>query len=122
DEVYVCAFPCSGEKWQVSVDGGQIPTWSPATHELFFRTEDAGRIMGAKYAETSSSFTPDRPRVWLEKRLANPRTGRNLDGARDGKGIIALVPVDRPEEQEPRSHVIFLENFFDELRRRTSSR
>jgi len=36
----------------------------------------------------------------------------------DGKRIAALMPVETPKGQQTQNHVIFLENFFDELRRR----
>jgi hypothetical protein len=29
-----------------------------------------------------------------------------------------LMPIDAPEDQKAESHVIFLENFFDEVRRK----
>jgi hypothetical protein len=38
--------------------------------------------------------------------------------APDGKRIVTLMTVGAPESQQPQNHVIFLENFFDELRRR----
>ena len=42
----------------------------------------------------------------------------NYDLAPDGKRIAALMPVETAEGQKAQSHVIFLENFFDEVRRR----
>ena len=36
----------------------------------------------------------------------------------DGKQIAALMPVETAEAQNAQSHVIFLENFSDELRRK----
>jgi hypothetical protein len=44
--------------------------------------------------------------------------GTNYDVAPDGKRIVALMPVEALEAQSAKNHVIFLENFFDELRRR----
>ena len=41
----------------------------------------------------------------------------NYDFAPDGKHIAALLPVETAEGQNAQSHVIFLMNFFDELRR-----
>jgi hypothetical protein len=38
--------------------------------------------------------------------------------APDGKRVAVLMPADSPESQQSQSQVIFLENFFDELRRR----
>jgi len=118
DQVYVRPFPGPGGSQMISTNGGQIPLWSPNGHELFFRTENGDRIMVAGYRLQNSSFVAESPRVWCERRLANPRTGRNFYLAPDGKRIIALIPVEAPDEQTSRNHVIFLENFFDELRRR----
>jgi eukaryotic-like serine/threonine-protein kinase len=115
-QVYVRAFPDRGGKWQISNDGGLYPTWSRNGRELFFRTED-NRIMVAAYTGKGDSFVPDKPRVWSEKRIGDTGfNGLNYDVAPDGKRIAALMPVERSEQQQ--SHVIFLENFFDELRRR----
>ena len=38
--------------------------------------------------------------------------------APDSKRIAALMPVETKEGQQAQNHVIFLENFFDELRRK----
>jgi hypothetical protein len=38
--------------------------------------------------------------------------------APDGKRIAALMPAEAPEDQKAQSHVIFLMNFFDEVRRK----
>ena len=65
------------------------------------------------------SFVADKPRVWSDKRLGGIAGAvRGYDLAPDGKRIAALMPVDTPEAQKAQNHVIFLENFFDELRRR----
>jgi hypothetical protein len=36
--------------------------------------------------------------------------------------VVALMPVEGPEARQAQSHVIFLENFFDELRRKAPLR
>ena len=54
-----------------------------------------------------------------EKRLANLGIIPNYDVAPDGKRIAALMTAEAPQAQRAQSHVIFLENFFDEVRRRT---
>ena len=41
-QVYVMTFPEAGGKWQVSLDGGGRPTWSPDGRELFYFAK--GRI------------------------------------------------------------------------------
>ena len=117
-QVYVRAFPDRGGKRQISNDGGLYPTWSRNGRELFFRTED-NRIMVAAYTGEGDSFVPDKPRVWSEKRIADTGfNGLNYDVAPDGKRIVALMPAETPDEQKAQNRVIFLQNFFDELRRR----
>jgi len=117
-QVYVRAFPDMGGKWQISNAGGTWLEWSRNGRELFFRTLD-NRIMVASYTVKGDSFMADKPRFWSEKQLADFGPGvPNYDLAPDGKRIAALMPIVGPEAQQAQNHVIFLENFFDELRRR----
>jgi hypothetical protein len=74
------------------------------------------RIMVAGYTVKGDSFVPDKPRLWSEKALANTvNFSKNVDLASDGKRVVAVLPAEGGESQH---HVVFLENFFDELRRR----
>jgi serine/threonine-protein kinase len=117
-QVYVRAFPDKGGKWQISNAGGIYPEWSRGGRELFFRTDD-NHIMVAAFTVKGDSFVADKARVWSEKRIANSGpAGTNYDVAPDGKRIAALMPADAPGAQSAPNQVIFLENFFDELRRR----
>jgi Tol biopolymer transport system component len=118
-EIYVRAFPNRGGKWQISSGGGAYPMWSRTEHGLFFETVD-NRVMVATYAVKGDSFVPDKPRLWSEKRLAGGRSNsiKNVDLAPDGKRVAVLMPADTLESQQAQNHVIFLENFFDELRRK----
>jgi hypothetical protein len=112
------AFSDKGGKWQISNAGGTLPKWSRGGRELFFRTLD-NRIMVASYTVKGDSFVTDKPRVWSEKQLADfGPIVPNYDLAPDGKRIAALIPIERPEAQQAQTHVVFLMNFFDELRRR----
>ena len=118
-QVYVRAFPDNGGKWQISNNGGVYPEFSPNGRELFFRTEDSRTIMTASYSTKGDSFVADRPRIWSEKWIGNTGlNGFNFDIAPDGKRIAALMSVNAPETKQSQSHVIFLENFADELQRK----
>ena len=110
------SFPDKGGKWLISTSSGAVPVWSPNGRELFYRTEDQ-RIMVVTYSATGDVFVAEKPRLWTEKRLA-VNNGRNFDIAPDGKRFVALMPADASEEQKTQSHVIFLQNFFYEVRRR----
>jgi len=118
-QIYVRAFPDKGGKWQISNSGGGYPMWSRNGRELFFETLD-NRIMVAAYAVKGDSFVADKPQLWYEKPLTGAvNVSKNVDLAPDGKRIVALMPVQTAEGQKAQNHVIFLENFFDEVRRRT---
>jgi len=120
-QIYVRAFPDNGGKWQISNSGGIYPMWSRGTlgagHDLFFETLD-NHIMAAAYTVKGDSFVTDKPRVWSEKKLGGIGGQRNVSIAPDGKRIAALLPIKAQEAQRSQSQVVFLLNFFDELRRR----
>ena len=78
-------------------------------------------IMMATYTVKGDSFVADKPRAWSEKQIGGVVGSNNVDLAPDGKRIIALMPVETSEAQKAQSHVIFLMNFFDEVRRRTAT-
>jgi serine/threonine-protein kinase len=115
-EVYVRAFPppASGQggKWQVSNNGGTSPRWSRAGRELVYQAGE--QILTASYSVKGDSFVAEKPRVWIAKLNAT-----EWDLAPDGKRVLALTEVVNPGEGLKQEHeVVFLENFFDELRRR----
>jgi hypothetical protein len=93
------------------------PAWSRTGRQLFFESLD-NQIMVADYTVEGDSFIGDQPRVWSEIRLANLGLFKNFDIAPDGKHIVALLPAEGGEVQQSRHHLVFLMNFFDELRRR----
>ena len=115
-QVYVEAFPHKGAKRQVSIDRGGYPAWSRSGNELFFwGLGRDGPLMVASYRTRGDAFVPDQPRVY-SKKVVGFGTTRSYDPAPDGKHIVALAAADTAEG--PHDRVIFLLNFFDELRRR----
>jgi serine/threonine-protein kinase len=121
-EIYVRAFPDMGGKWQLSNSGGSYPEWSRNNHEIFFRSPD-DQIMVVTYTTKGDSFAADKPRVWSESRLASfGAVGtKSYDLSPDGKRIAAVMPAVVPETETAQNHVVFLMNFFDEVRRRTGT-
>jgi serine/threonine protein kinase/Tol biopolymer transport system component len=115
NEVYVRTFPPQssgqGGKWQVSTGGGTMPRWSRSGHELFYQS--GGQILAATYTVRNDIFVADNPRVWIAK-----LGGTAWDLAPDGKRLAVLTPVDSTEVPKPEHEVVFILNFFDELRRR----
>ena len=115
-EVYVRPFPGPGGRWQISTGGGLFPLWSRSGRELLFQTLD-NRVMAVGYTGKGDSFTAGKPRLWTETRLRPLATLSNYDLAPDGKRLAAMVGGDASGQKEP-THLTFLLNFFDELRRR----
>jgi serine/threonine-protein kinase len=74
--------------------------------------------MVARYAMNGDSFLVEKPRMWSERRLATVGLRTRYDLSPDGKSVVALMPDESPEGQKTQNHLIFLLNFFDELRRR----
>jgi hypothetical protein len=74
--------------------------------------------MMAAYAVKGDSFVADKPRMWSEKQLGTSGGRKNVDLAPDGKRIATLMPVEAEEGPQTQSHVTFLENFVDDVRRK----
>ena len=117
--VYVTAFPGGGRQWQISDDGGSYPAWSRHGHEIYFWQVDdqqpGSRLMVASWQARDGAFVAEKPRPWTGRTMVSFSTTRSYDPAPDGR-IVALMPADGPAAGQDR--VIFLLNFFDELRRR----
>ncbi len=120
-EVYVRTFPSppSGRsgKWLISNNGGQSPRWSRSTHQLMYQSGD--QIMAATYTMKDDTFVADKPRVWIAKlgaAFAAPLA--NWDLAPDGTRALVVARAESEEAPKPDHEVVFLQNFFDELRRR----
>ena len=115
NEVYVRPFPGPGGKWQISTDGGTYPSWSRARHELFYNTLDQ-RIAFASYAVEGDVFRADKPRLWSSERFALRVRQRSIDLHPDGdRFALAAVPAEAAAARQDK--VVFIFNFFDELRR-----
>jgi hypothetical protein len=94
------------------------PTWSRTKRELFYSTLDQ-QIMVAPYAVDGDSFRPEKPRLWADTRfLPRARTGptRSLDLHPDGTRF-ALAPAADAPATGRQDRIVYLANFFDELRR-----
>jgi serine/threonine-protein kinase len=74
--------------------------------------------MAAGYTAKGDSFAAAKPRVWSEIRLKDSADSSNYDLAPDGRRLAAFLAGDESSDQKPPTHLTFLLNFFDELRRR----
>ena len=116
EEIYVRPFPLSasgqGGKWQISTGGGRSPQWSPNGREILYQSGD--QVMSVEYTVQGDRFVPGKPRVWRDKLSA----AAAFDLAPDGKHVVVLTTATGGDAARPEHSVMFLQNFFDELRRR----
>jgi serine/threonine-protein kinase len=123
-EVYVRPFPggISGSgKYQISTGGGVSPAWSRDGRELLFATPD-DRLMSVSYTVKNGSFVPGKLRLWTPSALrrmdvVNAYGSNYYDLAPDGKRVAAFTS-EAGSGMTPVTHLNFLVNFFDEVRRR----
>lgn len=115
NEVYVRPFPGPGGRWQVSTEGGRNASWSRDGRELLFESFDR-RVMTAAYPANGDAFVVRKPRAWAETRLRQTNGTYSYDLTPDGKRMAAIPAGD--SEEKPLTHLTFLLNFFDELRRK----
>ena len=62
-EVYIQAYPSSGRKWRVSLDGSSAPQWNPQGQELFYRS---GERMMVVDVDTKAELSLGTPRPLFE--------------------------------------------------------
>lgn len=85
-------FPPASGKWQVSINGGTLPTWTADQREILFLGLD-GRLMTAG-VRTTGSFERNEPRALfvLPTPAMNGVTNyRQFAVSKDGKRILANV-------------------------------
>ncbi len=113
-EVYVRPFPGPGGKWQISTAGGIQPTWSRNGKELAYRANQT--LMVASYAADGDSFRAEKPRPLPGRVPLREPDSRQFDLHPDGQRFAVLkVPDDQLEVRQDK--VVFILNFFDEMRR-----
>jgi hypothetical protein len=95
----------------ISNNGGVHPRWSANGRDLLY--VEGERIMSVTYKVNGDTFVPDKPRVLIEK------AGRQWDLAPDGR-VALIEPVESQSDTVPAAehHVVFLEHFSDEVRRK----
>jgi hypothetical protein len=106
-EIYV--RPASGEdrKWQISVEGGTFPVWSPAGDEIFFLR--GPQVLTAPVSAKGDELVAGQPKVLF----TNHRVIA-YDVARDGKRL--LVAEDPNPSAQPGLDVVV--NWSAEVRRK----
>ena len=119
--IYVRPFPNIDDGlWNVSLDLGVNPVWSPDGCELFFRRREDLMVAEIEAEPTFSSRTPA-PLLSLSAfGLGSPTNQHRFDLAPDGARFITLKRGDVTSE-EPSNGLIYVQNWFEELTERVST-
>lgn len=108
-QVYVQAFPETGERVQVSTDGGREPVWAPNGSEVYFRN-------GTKFMAADVKVRPalgvGKPRLLFEGEFV--LTHHDYGILPDGRHFIMIQPVGKTPAAE--LHVVV--NWPEELKAR----
>ena len=107
-EIYLCHFPASPGKWQVSTEGGTEARWNPNGRELFYRN---GEKLMAVNVDPRGELVLGKPRLLFER----PLLREGYDVAPDGQ---RFAMVDQSESDPAPTQLNLVLNWFQELERR----
>ena len=117
-EVYIQPYPGPGPKTPVSIGGGEEVRWSADGSELYYRN---GQSLMAVPIQTGSTLVVGRPQPLFDDTFRN---GVAINGAReydvgpDGRFLMMRVGTADPNvDPNQYDHFVFVDNWFDELRR-----
>jgi hypothetical protein len=113
--VYVSPFPApegAESRVQISSGGGLRPVWAPKASEVLYHID--GRIMAVPYSTSGGSFVAEKPRPWSS---ADVTGVIGFDVAPDGR-VVIIVPAAAGKTSQSEHMIGFMQNVFDELRRR----
>ena len=118
-QIFVQPYPSTGEKHQVSTDGGTYPLWSPDGKQLFYLWDDQFYVVDVR---TETPFSVSKPsKLPITGIIQPPRSQRNYDITPDGKQFLAVVLASAQGETNlrlPRAQLNVVLNWFEELKQR----
>ena len=110
NEIYVQPFPATGEKWQISTDGGTDPIWTKNGNGIFYHNDL--RIYFVKII----SYTPfkyDSPRVYYSGSFINA-VSRSIGVDENEDRVLILEQV---RGSQLSTEAIVTLNWFEEVKR-----
>ena len=111
-EVYVRAFPGPSGQWQISTGGGREPRWTSAGRELVYR--NGQQMLVVDIRTRGDALEAGAPRVLFEGTFEISGADRHYDVTPDGQRFLMLLPDARGSSS---SHVVVVQNWFEELKR-----
>ena len=121
-EVYVQPYPGPGKREVISANGGTQPVWT-GRELLYWETGTMTKLMAVDVA-FDPAFRAGRPRVvleWMTSRYPPGAGPRAFDVTPDGKRFLMIQQRD-DASQPPMTHIVLVQNWFEELKRRVRAR
>ena len=120
EEVYVRPFPDVDKgQWQISTTGGDTPLWSPDGGELFYMSGDAVVAIPVNTEDQSFQILGN-PKVLFRGPYAcltkNVSDAISWDISPDGKRFLMIKEADPPASDAVSRKIIFVTNWFKELK------
>ncbi len=109
-EIYVQPFPATSEKWQLSVNGGTDPIWSPDGRRIYYHNNLQISFVEVNYDE---NLEFGRPQVYYSGPFLNI-VSRSLSISPNGERLLILEPI---RGNLIATEVIVTLNWFEELKR-----
>jgi len=106
NEVFIQAYPSSGRKWRVSVDGGTAPQWNPQGQELFYRSGERVMVVDV---DTKEEWSLGAPRVLFETSAIFASI------LPDGQGFVTIQRSETASNFP--DQLILVQNWTEELKR-----
>ena len=118
--IYVKPFPNIDDGlWRVSPDFGVHPMWSPDGRELFYRSRTDFMVAQIETEPTFSPRIPEPLFSLLPGMIGSAANGRRFDIEPNGdRFIVRARGADAQTGDEPFNGLIFVDNWFEELRER----
>ena len=119
NEVYAQPYPGPGERHLISNNGGEQPAWGADGRELFYVQRESGSRLQKLLAvriSTAPEFEAGVPHTVFEHADLAIAWGRSYDVSPDGQRFLIALTKDRPADLAP-TQMIFVQNWFDELKR-----
>ncbi len=121
NEVFIGPFPAlESSRRQVSSGGGTRPLWSRDGSEIFF-LDGRGYLAAARVTTRDGALVIGRPEVLFETAyVVPPVVGRSYDVSLDGTRFLMIKA--RQAEDGAANRIVYVQNWFDELRRLAPAR
>ena len=122
--IYVKPFPNVDDGlWNVSLDQQAVnPVWSPDGRALYYRVGARGNTLMVSQIETEPTFSHGTPELVFSLSGYRVGFGRDVGGpwdiALDGRFLFPTSGTVEETDDEPFNGLIYVENWFEELKER----